>query len=264
VVAGAGQGLAALGELWLRRRPRKRGAVVGTAVALTVHAAVAVALGRVDTSRLFSTDPTVELEVQEPKPPPPEIRPEPPPPPPEPEKPRLVVHRAPIVPVPDIKPPAEEPPKAGEAPPVFGVTMSSVVAGDSAGMAVPVGNSTMVKPNRAPPRPAATRPAGDPDGLPAAVPEVFIAEQPKVASEVRGDYPPEMQRMGIEGRVVARLYIDENGDVKRVTITERAGHGFDEVARDSLKKFKFTPARTSDGKAVPTNITYKYTFQLPQ
>jgi protein TonB len=131
-------------------------------------------------------------------------------------------------------------------------------------MAVPVGNSHMTKPTKTPPATPPTKPAGDPDGLPAAVPEVFISEQPTVTQEVTAPYPPEMQRMGIEGHVVAKLYIDENGVVRRVTLIERAGHGFDELARDALKKFKFTPARTSDGKAVPTNITYKYKFELPQ
>ena len=70
--------------------------------------------------------------------------------------------------------------------------------------------------------------------------------------------------MGIEGHVVAKLYVDENGDVRRVTIVEKAGHGFDELARDALKKLKFSSARTSDGKAVPTNIQYTYRFELPQ
>jgi TonB family protein len=96
------------------------------------------------------------------------------------------------------------------------------------------------------------------------VPEVFISDQPKVVHEVTATYPDDLRRMGIEGHVVAKLYIDENGNVRRVTITEPAGHGFDELARDALKKFKFSPARTSDGKAVPTNIVYKYSFVTPQ
>jgi protein TonB len=265
-LAVAGDGLAGLEHFWIQKRSRKRGALIGTTVALTIHTIVAAGLAGVDTSRLFSRDQTVEMEVQETKPPPPEVRPEPPPPPPPPEpKPKIVMRRAPAAPPPEAPPPpSEAPPKVGDAPPVFGVTMSSVVAGDSAGMAVPVGNTTMTKPNKAPAPAPAKLAGGDGDGLPAPVPEVFISEQPKVAHEVEAPYPPEMQRMGIEGHVVCKLYIDENGDVRRVTIIERAGHGFDELARDALKKFKFSPAKTSDGKAVPTNITYKYKFELPQ
>src|SRR5204862_3591017 len=112
------------------------------------HVVVAAALARVDTSRLFSGDQTVEMEVQEPKPPPPEVRPEPPPPPPPPEaKPRIVMHRA-ATPPPEAPPPPSETPKPSDAPPVFGVAMSSVVAGEGPGMAVPVGNTLMAKPKK--------------------------------------------------------------------------------------------------------------------
>jgi protein TonB len=264
VVSGEGPDF---GEFWLRRRPRKRGAIVGTAVALTIHTTVAVALVQVDTARLFSQDRPVEVEIQEPKPPPPEVRPEPPPPPPPPEvKPRIAMRKA-AVPPPTAAPPppSEAPPKADDPPPMFGVSLDSTVAGDGPGMAVPVGNTLMTKPTKKEPGPPPPKlSGGGGDGLPAPVPEVFISERPQVANQVYAVYPEEMRRMGIEGHVIARLYIDENGDVKRVTITERAGHGFDEAAKEALKKFKFTPARTSDGKAVPTNITYKYSFELPQ
>jgi protein TonB len=260
VTAATGD-LAGLEQLWTARRPRRKGALVGAAVALVVHVAVGAALVRVDV-RLFRDEP-VELEVKEPPPPPPDVKPEPEPPPPPPEaKPRIVMRKAPT---PQIAPPPEptqqeaEPPK-GEAPPVFGVSLESTVGGDGPGMAVPVGNSLMTKPHKAPPPPPAEK-AGDPDGLAAPVPEVFIAEQPKKLSEVKAAYPPEAQRMGLEGVVVAKLYIDEKGDVRRVTVVEKAGHGFDELARDALKKFKFSPARTGDGKAVPTNIIFKYHFE---
>jgi protein TonB len=175
------------------------------------------------------------------------------------------MHRAPTVaPPPEAPPPpSEAPPKATDTPPVFGVSLDSTV-GDGPGMAVPVGNTLMTKPHKAAPVAAAPAATGDPDRLPAPVPEVFISEPPRVLQEVTAAYPAELQRMGIEGHVTCKLYIDETGAVRRVTVIEKAGHGFDELARDALKKFKFSPARTSDGKAVPTNIVYKYKFELPQ
>ena len=264
-MTAASGGLAGLEDLWGARRPRSRGAVIGTTVALTLHVLVAAALVRVDTSRLFQGDKNVEMDVQEPPPPPPDVKPEPPPPPPPPEaKPRIVMrHVAAPPPEAPPPPPSAEPPRATDAPPVFGVSLDSTV-GDGPGMAVPVGNTLMTKPHKAAavaPLPAAS---GDSDRLPAPVPEVFISEAPRVLHEVTAVYPPELQRMGIEGHVTAKLYIDENGDVRRVTVVEKAGHGFDELARDALRKFKFSPAHTSDGKAVPTNIVYKYKFELPQ
>jgi protein TonB len=259
-------GLDGLDTIWNRGRARGRGAVIGTAVAIAIHVGVAAALVNVDVSALLRGDTTVEMEMKEPPPPPPEIKPEPPPPPPPPEVKHLVVHHAPApTPPPEAPPPpSEAPPKAGDPPPVFGVSLDSTVGGDGPGMAVPVGNTLMTKPHKAAPPPPPTSGTGDPDRLPAPVPEVFISEAPRVLHEVTATYPPELQRMGIEGHVTCKLYVDENGDVRRVTVVEKAGHGFDELARDALKKFKFSPARTSDGKAVPTNIVYKYKFELPQ
>src|SRR5206468_1937933 len=166
-----------LRSVWSDRAPRRRAhaALIGGVVALGVHGAVGAALASLDTAALFRRDRNVEIEVREPPPPPPDIKPEPPPPPPPPEpRPRVVARRAPSPP-PEAPPPPnqEPPPKAGDAPPVFGVTMDSVVAGDGPGMAVPVGNTLMTK-DRSRPKPGQTvQPlAGDPNRPPAPVPEV--------------------------------------------------------------------------------------------
>jgi periplasmic protein TonB len=257
------QGLNALENLFEKSPRRARSAVIGTGVALTIHVVVGLGLASVDTSRLFSREQTVEMDVREPPPPPPDVRPEPPPPPPPPEVRKVVMrHAAAPTPPPETPPPAAEP-KANEAPPVFGVTMSSTVAGDGPGMAVPVGNTLMTKQRKAADAPPAPI-GGTGDGLPTPVPEVFIAEQPKILKEVKAIYPPEAQRMGLEGTVDLKLLLDENGDVRKVTVTKKAGHGFDELAREALRQFKFSPARTSDGKAVPTTITYTYRFEQAQ
>jgi protein TonB len=261
--------LDALQGLFAPRGPRKRGGLVGTGVALAIHVGVAVGLVQVDTIRLFEKEKIVEMEVREPPPPPPEVRPEPPPPePPPPEpKPRIVMKRA-AEPVPtptqEAPPPPNEAPQAEQAPPSFGVTMSSVVAGDGPGMAVPVGNTLMTKPTKRAPAGPPPPPAGDQDGLPAAVPEIFVAEQAKPIHEEKVEFPPDLARMGIDGNVVAKLLVDENGNVRTVKLVQKAGHGLDELAREAFKKFKFSPARTSDGKAVATYVTFKYIFELPQ
>jgi protein TonB len=264
-VSVASGGLDGLEQIWDTRRPRAQGAVIGTAVAVVVHVAVAAALVRVDVSALLRGDSTVEMEVKEPPPPPPDIKPEPPPPPPPPEVKHVVVrHLAAPIPPPEAPPPSQEPPKAADTPPVFGVSLDSTVSGDGPGMAVPIGNTLMTKPKKAAAPGALAEAKGDPDRLPAPVPEVFIAEQPRKLNDVQAPYPPEMLRMGIEGKVVLKLYVDETGVVRRATVIEKAGHGFDELAREAVKKIKFSPGRTSDGKAVPTNIVYNYTFELPQ
>jgi protein TonB len=243
--------------------------VIGATVALVLHATIGIALVRVDLSALFRREAIVEMDVEEKKPlPPPELKP-PPPPPPEPPaaRPRIVTRhiRAPEPP-PEAAPPPpnqEPPPEAKAAPPVFGVTISSTVSGDSAGMAVPVGNTLMTKDRKPGKGPVGPAVAGDTQRPPEPVPELFLAEQPRVLQEIKAEYPPDAQRMGIEGVVECRVFIDQNGDVRDVKVLKPAGHGFDERARQALRKFKFSRPRASDGRAVPTSITYTFRFEVP-
>jgi TonB family protein len=58
-----------------------------------------------------------------------------------------------------------------------------------------------------------------------------------------------------------KVGIDANGKVVQVKVIERGGHGFDEAAMKALKLFRFKPAMTSDGKAVPCSITWKFRFE---
>jgi protein TonB len=266
-------------ETWAaapRRRRRRRAEIVAIAAAIGLHGAIAAGLLVVGPPRLPRPDPVVEMEVKERPLPPPEIRPEPPPPAahqPEPApRPRIVQRHIASTPKPTPAPPAppppnqEPPPKPAEAPPVFGVTMSSVIAGDNTGMAVPVGNSLMTKRRGSEGKPgvapAAYGAAGTEPFTPVA--DIYIAQRPAVLHEVNSAdiYPPEAQKMGIEGTVELKVDLDENGAVVRVRVIGRAGHGFDEAARDALRRFKFSPARTSDGKAVKYSLTYKYSFDM--
>jgi len=252
--------------------PQSR-SLVGAAVAIAMHGVVGVALASVDADALMRRQQIVELDVKdEPKPPPPDPKPDPTPTPePTPEpKPRIVPRRIALAeyrPPPAPPPPNQEPPPdAKAAPPVFGVTMSSTVSGDSA-MAVPVGNTLMTK-DRSRPKPTeAPQPyAGDTTRAFQPVAEVFISQMPVVLREVKADdlFPPEARRMGLEGRVKLRVGIDDNGTVVEVKVIQKAGYGFDEAAVKALWKFKFSPARTSDGRAVPSRIVYGYTFEQPR
>src|SRR4051812_13757076 len=127
------------GDWWSFARSRRRSGWIAPAIAIAVHIAIAGALLVVNPARLLRREQVVEMEVHEPPPPPPEIRAErPPPPPPAPApapKPRIVPRRvaiaAPKPPPPTAAPPPnQEQPKPTDAPPVFGVTLSSTVAGD--------------------------------------------------------------------------------------------------------------------------------------
>jgi protein TonB len=161
-------------------------------------------------------------------------------------------------------PPNQAPPKPTDTPPVFGVTLSSTVSGDKAAMAVPVGSTLMTK-ERAPAKSGDVQPSGTPGARPfVPVADIYIADPPRVLHEVNSadTYPPEAYKMGIEGKVILKVSLDSKGSVVQVRIVGRAGHGFDEAARDALRQFKFSPARTSDGQAVDYSLTYTYVFDM--
>ena len=74
-------------------------------------------------------------------------------------------------------------------------------------------------------------------------------------------YPPEAEKLGLEGTVVLKLTVDKAGNVTESEVLEPAGHGFDEAARVAALKFKFTPA-TRDGVPIVAKIKYGYVFEL--
>jgi protein TonB len=245
-----------------------RTSALALAVALGLHVLAVGALIRMESPWSPSRPPPVEFELRDPPPLPPQVVAPPPPEVAPPPKPKLVVRRElpPLPPPAELPPPNRPPPPEtppSNAPPVFGVTMDSVVSGES-GMAVPVGNTLMTKPT-APRKQEAPQPyAGGAAQAVQAVPEVNVATLPRVLFEVNSadNYPPDAKALGIEGKVKASITISEKGLVVAVRIIERAGHGFDEVAAQALRRFRFSPALTSDGRPVPFRLTWDYRFSI--
>jgi protein TonB len=249
-------------DVWSPRPGGSRLVGIATVVAIGLHGLLAIGVVVVD-PRKFRPDPPIEIAIEE-KLPPPEVKPPPPedkPPPPEP-KPRIVRRMPTVVPQPQTPPPPSEepPPKADEPPPTFGVSMNATTSGDSP-VAVPVGQTLMTKP--APKHKEAALPSGDGTGGFVPVAEIYISQHAELIDAPNGEdnYPPEAKRLGIEGAVGLKLGIDETGRVVQVKIIERAGHGFDEAAAKAMRKARFKPAVTSDGKAVPCSIPWTYRFE---
>ena len=253
-VSGAG-----LPDLWAPRPGGARGAGIAAAIAVGLHGLLALGVVTIDPAR-FRSDPPIEIDVAE-KLPPPELKPPPPedkPPPPEP-KPRLA-HRMPTVAPRPSPPPPSEQPRTDEPPPSFGVSMDSTVGESS--VAVPVGQTLMAKPTQKAEKPKPL-PSGDGTGGFQPVADIYIAKRAEPISEpdVSAAYPPEAKRLGIEGFVDLKLGIDENGNVVQVKVIQRGGHGFDEAAAKAVKKVKFRPAVTSDGRNVPSVFPWRFKFE---
>ncbi len=227
------------------------------------------------------------------------LEPEPAPPEPEPPAPEPVAapappqpRKAPDPPLSEAPAPAEPPPPAQPPPPSSdpltetaeptpepvplhaGISMRSTVGkGEGASMRVGVGSTLYGRPDEVARDPSEARrysggrvPESGKAVLEQAPAEAYVPPHrvstlPRVRREVRAGYPEAARREEIEGRVVLRVLVDEEGAVVEAEVVEGPGYGLDEAAREALLEFRFQPA-TLDGRPVATELRYVYTFLL--
>lgn len=83
-----------------------------------------------------------------------------------------------------------------------------------------------------------------------------LRAQPPVA------YPEQALERALEGDVLLRLTVDDQGLVAGVELLEGAGHGFDGPAVEGAYGLLFEPARDEHGRAVPAVIEFRTTFRM--
>jgi protein TonB len=195
-------------------------------------------------------------------PPPPE---EPPPEPVRaPEPPPKVTHERPSArvariatdaPPPKTPPPPEQPPAAaGDATPVFGVSMASTSQVGS-GPAMPIGNTPR-------PTPAPRADAEPTRGGVTPVPAYQVTTMPLPQGRCQGTYTEEAKLAAIEGTVVLDIVVDERGRVRDVRVVSGLGHGLTEAAIKAAKQCRFSPGE-KDGTPVPVRVSeFKIRFLM--
>lgn len=85
---------------------------------------------------------------------------------------------------------------------------------------------------------------------------------PELLERVEAAYPADAWEQRLEATVGLRLTIDIEGRVSAVEVIERAGHGFDEAARQAALGFRFAPARRG-AQPVQARVRYPFVFSLP-
>ena len=217
----------------------------------------------------------VEVERRpEPEPvpePEPEPEPEPAPPPP----PRRMA-RAEPPPRPDPPQPAPPPPPNQPPPPEaeseqkptpirIGVSLSSTT--EAGEMPVATGNSLYGKTDEVAQDPAEIRPYAPTQTEKAPfVPESRLSRPPLPrrgsCPSSPDDYTEAARREGIEGTVILRVIIDENGRPDEIRVVKSLGYGLDEVAVRLMRNCPFEPGLGPDGTPVRTEIRYHFRFRL--
>ncbi len=235
--------------------------VVTIVVSVAVHLALVGGLSR---AAREAPRPQRVIEMAVVSPPPPVI----PEPVPEPPKPVEEKAKRPPPPkdfkVPEVKPAEPPPPNQEAAPPeepakpVFGISMSSTVSGNS-GFQVRVGNTTMKEPDKDRTAPKDVKPYAG--GAPNIVPLHALSQPPMPKGECPKEYPAEARAAGVRGSVKLELVILEDGSVGEARPLNDLGYGTAEAAVRAMKKCKFSPG-SNGGTPVRTMITYKYTFNF--
>ena len=217
-----------------------------------------------------------KLEQKKKPPPPPPDEPKKEEPKPEPIQPKKVVRKrpkkAPPPPPPESEtppepdtPPNDEPPDTG--PKTFGIQMEGgTQAGPGQGVAVPVGDSLAVSPTirkRGKKKVSKKKPSGFKKTYKRGemAPVAVVTTRPKVRKRVMPDYPERLRELGIEGRVVLELTIDESGKVIKIKVLRGLRPELDQAAKDAAQKMLFAPA-TVGGTPVKIKIPYTFTFVL--
>jgi len=89
---------------------------------------------------------------------------------------------------------------------------------------------------------------------------VAVEQSPVLLSKVIPDYPEIAKQANLEGRVIAKALINENGDVVKVVVID-GDEIFRETAMQALYKMRFKPAINAN-RPVKVWITYPFIFRL--
>ncbi len=92
--------------------------------------------------------------------------------------------------------------------------------------------------------------------------EFFKVEvKPRVLKQAIPEYPEIARKAGIEGRVVIRAVVDENGNVIQAEVISSTNEIFNEPALKAAYKYKFSPAMMKD-KPVKVRVIIPFVFKL--
>jgi TonB family protein len=81
-------------------------------------------------------------------------------------------------------------------------------------------------------------------------------------SSPQPDYTTDAAHHKLEGIVVLELTIDEDGQARDVRVKVGLPYGLTQQAIDTVTKWRFRPARDSDGKPAAVRQTVEVTFHI--
>lgn len=161
---------------------------------------------------------------------------------------------SPSVVEPPPSPPPPQPPKKRE---VFGANQRALKSDEPGAVEVKTGNTLAKSPDNL------ELTDEDADALPIPQPEYMVSELPQVIQQAKINYPQTAREMGIEGRVVLNILIDEKGAVRQAEVVEGLLPELDEEALRAIQLYQFAPAKI-DQQVVAVRIQFAIQFILEE
>jgi TonB family protein len=84
---------------------------------------------------------------------------------------------------------------------------------------------------------------------------------PVLTYQLPPEYTREAKKAKTEGTVLVNLIVDDKGRPEKVHVLHGIGNGLDEKAVESVRGYKFLPAR-EDGTAVPVELNVEVNFKI--
>jgi len=88
------------------------------------------------------------------------------------------------------------------------------------------------------------------------------ATPPVLLHKVDPQYTEEARQAHLQGTVLLRLTIDEDGKATNIRVGKGLGMGLDEKAIECVQQWRFTPAKGLDDKPTATEATIEVNFRL--
>jgi len=95
-------------------------------------------------------------------------------------------------------------------------------------------------------------------------PPVFVAYEkgPTVVRKIEPKYPAMAQRVGLEGNVLLKVWVDKEGKVRKAVILKSDAEIFNQAAQDAAVQWVFTPAVMQKGPvSVWVSIPFRFRLQ---
>ncbi|MCB1244494.1 MAG: energy transducer TonB, partial [Verrucomicrobiae bacterium] len=100
-------------------------------------------------------------------------------------------------------------------------------------------------------------------GTPRKAPTATVVAKPRIRSAPKPFYPPDARRNGWIGTVYLKVTISASGQVTDVSVSRSSGReSLDRAAVSTMKRWRFYPAKDSNGQAVPSAVIAPIRFQL--